>query len=301
MRHPHRLSVALVLCTLCLAMLAAVPSVSGDDAPTPPSLLVLDASEKLSTFSLGGEDRLTIRKGDLVVNSCHRHAFSVSNSVVEVLDGQFLVVGAGVGSGESKITPEPQQGAEVVVDPYTGLKFPQIDNTVSRQRKFLPENEEVTLSPGIYYGGVTGASKATTVTLEPGVYVMVDGDFAMVGPKVIGKGVTIIMSGANPGKFLLGSGSEATLSAPTEGPLKDILIVSAGKAQGYNSDVGFNDGHANFTGVIYAPLGRVGAFYKSVVKVSRVVCFAFVLNTSAVMEITGTTAPDATEPPANRP
>jgi len=32
-----------------------------------------------------------------------------------------------------------------------------------------------------------------------------------------------------------------------------------------------------------------------------VVCFAFVLNTSAVMDITGTTAPDAREQLANQP
>ena len=298
MRHFHRLSAVPVVCTLGLAMLAFLPTAWGEDAPTPPSLLVLDASEKLGTFSLGGEDRLTVHKGDLVVNSSHRHAFSVSNSTVEVRDGQMLIVGGGAGSGTSKITPEPQLGAEAVADPYTGLKYPKVDNVESRQRKFLPDNEDVTLSPGLYYGGVTGACKTATVTLEPGVYVIVDGDFSFVGPKVTGKGVTIIMSGANPGKFLLGSGSQATLSAPTEGPLKDILIVSAGRAEGFNSDIGFNDGHADFTGIIYAPLGRVGAFYKSTVKVSRIVCFAFVLNTSAVMDISGTTVPEAKEPPA---
>ena len=298
MRTLHRLSAVLIVCTLCLALFASLTPTRGDDAPPPPSLLVLDASEKLSTLSLGGEDRLTIHKGDLVVNSCHRHAYSVSNSTLEVLAGKILIVGAGGGSGDHKITPAAQHGADVVADPYTGLKYPQVDNVASRQRKFLPDNEDVTLSPGLYYGGVTGACKTATVTLEPGVYVIVDGDFSFVGPKVTGKGVTIIMSGANPGKFLLGSGSEATLSAPTEGPLKDILIVSAGRAEGFNSDVGFNDGHANLTGIIYAPMGRVGAFYKSTVKVSRVVCFAFVLNTSAVMDISGTTAPEAKEPPA---
>ena len=111
MRSLHRLSAALVFGTLCLALLAALPPVRGDDAPPPSSLLVLDASEKLSTLSLGGEDCLTINKGDLVVNSSHTHALSVSNSVLEVLDGKILLVGGGEGSGKSTITPEPQHGS----------------------------------------------------------------------------------------------------------------------------------------------------------------------------------------------
>lgn len=83
----------------------------------------------------------------------------------------------------------------------------------------------VTLSPGVYCGGVTfnggSASAQQTVTLEPGVYILKNATFIFDAyTKVTGTGVTFYFADSNS-YLQFNSKVTSTLSAPTSGTCGD--------------------------------------------------------------------------------
>lgn len=280
----------LLLCVLLLNLGAGLSL--AQEAGELPSVLVLDASAKNGALNLGGEDRLIVRKGDLIVNSSHNMAIFNANSTIQVLDGAVQVVGGCNNLGQATTTPEPTTGAAVQNDPLAGLQYPSVTDVQSRQKLFVSGDKEETLSPGYYAGGISLTGKGLKVTLEPGMYVITDGDFFINEAQLEGTGVTIVMSGQRPGKLLWATGAQVRLSAPTEGSLKDILIVSAGTAQGSETDVGFNGAKAMLRGTIYAPRGRVGAYFKANVTVGHVICANLMMNTGSTLFVVGAAVDD---------
>jgi hypothetical protein len=255
-------------------------------------VLVLDPNQSNGALSLGGENRLIVRKGDVIVNSTDQSALFNANSSIEVLAGSIGLAGNFMNLGKAVTKPKPRR-AQQVANPYETLKLPAVTNVVSKQKLFLHAGVPETLRPGVYQGGIN-VGKGVELTLQPGTYLFINGDFFVTEAKVRGDGVTIIMWGAKPGKLLFANGADVELSAPREGDLKDMLILSAGKLEGTNTDVGFNGCQAKLTGVVDAPLGRVGVFFNAKVSVTRVCCFQLMLNTGAMLEVTG-------EPPAPAP
>lgn len=255
--------------------------------PFATSVLVLDVGASNGALNLGGQNQLLVRKGDLVVNSSHNMAIFNANSTIKALAGQVQVVGGCNNLGEATTEPEAQTGATGQADPLGKLEYPQVTDVQSRQKMFVSGDKEVTLSPGYYAGGLSLTGKGLKVTLEPGMYVITDGDFFISDAEVSGTGVTIVMSGQTPGKLLWATGARIALSAPAEGALKDILIVSAGRLNGANTDVGLNGCAAILRGTIYAPLGRVGVYFNSKIITGRVICYQLMMNTSAVLDVMG--------------
>ena len=280
-----------------LAAVIVVSSLSGrvlaQDQPLIPSVLVLDTSEKNGALNLGGDNVLTVRKGNLIVNSSDNLALFNANSTVAVQDGTIQIVGGYSDLGQASTTPAPQTGMQPVADPLAKrVQYPEDTKVRERQKLIIPDNRHTVLEPGYYLGGISALGKDVALTLNPGVYVIWDGDFFISAAEMNGQGVTIVMAGQNPGRLIFGDGSHVRLQAPTEGPLKDILVVSKGVAQGNRSDIGFNGANCVLRGTIYAPWGRVGVFAKSRVRVGYVVCFNLMMNTGAELEVLGGPASD---------
>ncbi len=270
---------------------AGVPGWAQDETPMP-AVLLLDATAKTGALHLDGENTLTVRKGDLVVNSTHNSALFSANSKIEVPAGAIRLAGGYNNLGESSITPTPVTGAAAVADPLTGVQYPKAGDVRSRQKLYVPDGRETTLKPGYYAGGINAYGRNTVLRLEPGMYVITDGDFFIGAGEVSGEGVTVIMSGKQPGKLSFGAGARGKLVAPREGPLKDMLIVSAAKTQGNTSDIGFNDARVVLQGLIYAPKGRLGLLAEAQVIVGRVVAYNLLMNTGATLEVLGAPVTD---------
>jgi len=266
---------------LCLALVTSARS-----EPLPASVLVLDTGNTNGALNLGGQDTLRVLKGDLVVNATHNMALFNANSKVEVIDGGVKVCGGAYPLGTATITPEAGN-TRAVADPYAQTAWPQVDNVASRQKLFIGANRDETLSPGYYTGGLSITGKNTTVHLEPGLYVITDGDVFISEAHVSGEGVTILMSGRTPGKLLIATNAVVELSAPREGALQDLLLVSARTLQGADSDIAVNGGTASLDGVVYAPRGCVSAFFKSSVRVGAIVSWKLMLNTGSTVEVLG--------------
>lgn len=252
-----------------------------------PSVLILDTSDRNGALYLDGGATLTVRQGDLIVNSSHSSALFNANSQIEVQAGTILIAGGYNNLGEGTITPPPTTGAKAVADPLTKVQCPEVADVRSRQKLFVPDKRETTLKPGFYVGGINAFGKDAILRLDPGVYVVSDGDFFVGVGEFSGDGVTIIMSGRKPGRLTFANKARGKLVAPKEGPLKDILLVTAGAAEGNNSDIGFNDARVLLQGTVYAPRGRIGVFANSRVVVGHVVGFSLIMTTGAVMEVTG--------------
>ena len=281
-----------------LAALTVASSLSGralaQDQPAVPSVLVLDTSEKNGALNLGGDNMLTVRKGNLVVNSSDNLALFSANSTVAVQNGTIQIVGGYSDLGQASTTPVPQTGMQPVADPLAKrVQYPEDAKARERQKLIIPDSHHTVLEPGYYLGGISALGQNVQLTLNPGVYVIWDGDFFISAAELDGQGVTIVMAGQNPGRLIFGDGSHVRLQAPAEGPLKDILVVSKGVAQGNRSDIGFSAADCVLRGTIYAPRGRVGIFAKSRVRAGYVVCFNLMMNTGAELEVLGVPASDA--------
>jgi hypothetical protein len=91
----------------------------------------------------------------------------------------------------------------------------------------LKINSTVTLSPGVFCGGISVTAGAV-VTLEPGIYYMDQGSLSVVGNATIqGTGVTIVFTSSNNKNWAtasIGSNAIINLTAPTTGPTAGIVI-----------------------------------------------------------------------------
>ena len=58
-----------------------------------PSLLVLSPSSQKATLSLGGENKLIVKKGGIAVNATYRSAVFNANSTIQVVEGGLRVGG----------------------------------------------------------------------------------------------------------------------------------------------------------------------------------------------------------------
>ncbi|MBV8452951.1 MAG: hypothetical protein JOZ29_11845, partial [Deltaproteobacteria bacterium] len=90
----------------------------------------------------------------------------------------------------------------------------------------LTGNNSVTLSPGLYNGGIniTGNS---TVSFNPGTYVIAGGGLSVTGNSTLsGQGVTFYLTAGSSGYGPVNITVNATinLSAPSSGPLEGILF-----------------------------------------------------------------------------
>jgi hypothetical protein len=132
---------------------------------------------------------------------------------------RFGVSGSHTGNNYS--TP-PKDGSAVVPDPYASIPFPSYDSCASAPKKGLTiDGGSTTLSPGTYCGGVRMKAGAS-VTLQPGIYVMVDGSFWLDGgSSATGREVVIAFTGDDATLRVWGD-STIDLTSPTSGTYKNF-------------------------------------------------------------------------------
>jgi hypothetical protein len=86
----------------------------------------------------------------------------------------------------------------VVDDQFPPSQFQMTASSLEHHA--LSAKPEVTLTPGVYRGGIFSGG-ARRVVLRPGVYIFEDGDFLRFGAQLEGEGVTLCLAAAWPGAF----------------------------------------------------------------------------------------------------
>lgn len=127
--------------------------------------------------------------------------------------GDILVTG----SGTFNTSTPPQPHSLPVPDPYAGVSLPAAAGLTCDYNNYAAKNE--TLDPGVYCGGL---DIKFTVDLNPGVYVINEGDLSIsANADVNGSEVTIIFVADQPanvgGISNINGNANVTLTAPGPG------------------------------------------------------------------------------------
>jgi Flp pilus assembly protein TadG len=219
---------------------------NADNGP-PPCVLALNKTAPAS-IDIGGSSVFDGRSCVLHANSVANGAMSVSGSA-KVNAGGYCAVGTV--TSYYTLTPTPTNKCRPMWDTYARLTAPS--DTMCRQNLTnvsVNPNQKKTLDPGVYCGGL---SLKGDVTLNPGLYVIKDGQLSMNSSGTIkGTGVTFYLVGSNAG-FDLNGGSTLELTPMKAGAYAGLLLV-----QDRTSNVGGTskvNGNAttNLKGAIYAP------------------------------------------------
>ncbi len=152
-------------------------------------------------------------------NSSDPEAISVTGSKSTI---SASIIGVTGGSSGSSIKPAPIQGTEPVADPYALLDVPEPGACLMTNAVIKTSGK---LAPGTYCGGITVKTGAT-VTLNPGIYIIKDGQFRTdSGGRIEGSEVLIALVGADSYLYL-GSDSTVKLTSPSSGLYKNLQFMS---------------------------------------------------------------------------
>ena len=186
---------------------------------------------------------------------------------------KFGVSGGHSGGGFS---PPPKDGSAAVADPYASIPFPAYEACDAKVGKGLViQGGSTTLSPGTYCGGIRIKAGAS-VTLQPGIYVMVDGSFWLDGgSSATGKEVVIAFTGDDATLRIWGD-STVDLTSPTSGTYKNFQFFqnpNDDKGRGAWVSIGGNGNtgdksKATWDGMAYFPTQNFWVFGNTVVNIN---------------------------------
>ena len=224
---------------------------SGTTPYSTAAILVLNPSTTAVTLS--GTTSVTANNGSIIVDSTSNTAIVSSGSpgpsiTAPVLDISGKIAYSGTNPNKAIVTNSGQPNTP---DPLAGIPAPSISGMTvqSSSRISLSGSATMTLSPGVYTGGIT-LSGSSSITLNPGAYYINGGGINMSGPSSIsGSGVFIYNTGG--GAINLSGSGNVSLSPMTTGTYTGITVF-----QDRSSTTGATmsgSGNMSNTGTFYFP------------------------------------------------
>lgn len=219
---------------------ASASSTAGvEPCPPAPSVMTLHPSA-CQAFDMRGNATLRVLQGGVIVNSaCQSDALYATGNVQLVSDGCILVTGKyRVDGASATVHPRPNIGVTPTANPLASTPLPDLaglpirHGTPHQPRTLRILHGDVTLSPGIYYGGIEILANAS-VTLEPGLYVMAGGGLEIrANATVTGQEVCIYNTQAPDypegdgafGAITLQQNTSINLTPPTSGPYAGLVF-----------------------------------------------------------------------------
>lgn len=133
-------------------------------------------------------------------------------------------------------------------DPFAGtLPVPASSSCTTSGANY--NGGAVTLSPGVYCYGIN-FNGTTTLTLQPGVYVIKSGNWNFNGGSISGTGVTLYYADSSYIQF--NGTTKLNLTAPTTGTYANLLWYEAANLSQSSYTMNATNG-ANLEGLIYQP------------------------------------------------
>jgi len=113
----------------------------------------------------------------------------------------------------------------------------------------------ITLSPGCYSTFNPGNN---TYNLQPGTYYLNNTNLSLSGQtRLVGDGVTIILTGTSPGSVSMTGSSSMDLSAPTSGQYANLVLIQSANATTGNNNTINGDNNTVLDGAVYFPKGDI--------------------------------------------
>ncbi len=200
---------------------------------------------------------------DIVADGCAVHANSIANDALNQ-DGSasaaadsFCVYGDYSGA-PGAFAPTPDNNCRQEEDPLKDLvnsALSSMDLTDCTGSNPSPIKSDMTLNPAVYCGGLT-IQTGTTVTLNPGTYIIRNGAFKVAaGATLKGTGVTIVLTGSSASTYFYNNGgANIEITAPSSGPLAGILMTqTADSSPSPHENTITGGGTMEFSGIMYYP------------------------------------------------
>ena len=218
----------------------------------------LFGGSKLCVLGLDEVTANTIKlanSASLTANSCSVISNSTSsNSLVAgkgaTLTAEDILVAGGYAGSSSSFTPMPTPDSPKLADPLADRSPPSFGGC-DHNAYTTGSAASYTLYPGVYCGGLTLSS--STVTFEPGIYVIKDGPLDVVGTAQIkGENVGFYLTGADA-RFNFSSNTSVSLTAPATGPMAGLLFFADRNSPLTKASRISSDDARQLLGTIYMP------------------------------------------------
>lgn len=219
-------------------------------------VLTLDKQAE-GAFTGQGGTNVALKGCSLYDNSKHSQALTVGGTAK--ISALSVGVVGGITPGSTGVTADMgiATGITPVEDPYKDVAAPA-PGACSEQN--FKATTSMTLSPGVYCGGIAIHSGAT-VTLNPGIYYIDGGDLVVNGSAgLIGNGVTLVFTAKNRNQYpsaSINGNATINLTAMNFGPTEGIVIF-ADRNTPSTATFKFNGGATqNFGGAVYVPSATI--------------------------------------------
>ena len=205
-----------------------------------------------SAVTLSGSADVTLNGCGLYSNS--NNATSVSSGGSSNLQASTVRAAGGV-TGEDNMTTTQGifENLAPTTDPYADVAQPATPAGCAQTN--YATNATVTISPGVYCGGIR-ANAGAVVTLTAGTYYLKSGSLTVNGgASITGTGVTLVMtgSGSDYATANISGGATINLTAPTTGPTAGI-VVFGDRNMPIGTTFKLNGGSNQYLeGAVYAP------------------------------------------------
>ena len=214
-------------------------------------LLGLDPSAT-GTISLEKEALVTAQNCAVFSNSTANNGLKSKNS--STLSASLICTAGGKDGGKGNFSPEPLTDCPTFDDPLASRPEPPIAACDPSLPKIVSGSIE--LRPGTYCGGLR-IKPFASVTLQPGIYVIKDGELLVDDDaKLAGKGVGFFLVGDKT-TITFKRRSSIDLSASTTGPLAGMLMFEARIQSKTGRHQILSDDARNLLGTIYLSRGEL--------------------------------------------
>ncbi|MGI9421073.1 MAG: TadG family pilus assembly protein [Geminicoccaceae bacterium] len=198
------------------------------------------------------------KDAQLQLEGCGAQSNATSKKSLEV-KGESRLTASGIctgGSAEladpSAVSPDPTEHCPQMPNPMANFDAPEVGGCTYSDVKY--QDKDATISPGVYCGGLKVEGNST-ITMEPGLYIIDNGKLDLKGEAtLIGEGVTIHLHDKKA-EFDIGGSSRLSLRAPQDGPMRGLLIVQD-KGDVKKENKWDSNRQSDLTGVVYLPEGR---------------------------------------------
>ncbi len=217
-----------------------------------PAILLLDPS-MAKALNMTGNGNVNVTGGSVVIDSSNSQAGTLTGNG-SVIAPNINIYGNYSTSGSGRFSGTVKTGVAPTADPLSGLAVPSTGSLTAQSSSNykISSSGTYTLQPGVYTGGIAISAPSGTITLASGIYYMAGGGFTISGGiNVTGSGVMIYNAPVqNSDQVKLSGSGSLTLSAPTSGTYKGIVIFQARASTAVVGITG--NGGMNLTGTIYA-------------------------------------------------
>lgn len=172
-------------------------------------------------ISLDNQAEIKAGKCGIYSNSSQPHSIRVRESAH--IEANFICSAGGYEGGDGGVSTDVTTDCQQIRDPLESRPAPPVQACDSSMPRLIGRDENVTLSPGTYCGGLTIQSNAN-VEFSPGIYVFKEGPLLIGNEAVVaGENVGLYFEDAQA-YFEFRDDAEIKFSAPETGPMAGIVI-----------------------------------------------------------------------------